>query len=207
MGIIYFKRDILFCIVTHDVQFCTHSWSTHMLKIIEKLDHQPVTLEAVKAHLRIEEAYDDDYLLHLIETATAYVEQHTNRFLLTKKIHYIGQAKQHHDGAFCLHLPGGCIQNILSVYAVFDHTHRQLIKRFYIRDADIAAKLMLYGKSDIYEVTYTCGYGDHSCHIPAPLRHAILLVIADLYENRGNEQFAQSDFFKGLIAPFTIKVL
>ncbi|CAO5675549.1 MAG: hypothetical protein HEEMFOPI_01094 [Holosporales bacterium] len=207
MGNICFKPDILFYIVIRDVQFCTHSWSIHMLKIIDKLDHLPVTLEAVKTHLRIEEAHDDDYLLHLIETATAYVEQHTNRFLLTKKIHYIGQAKQHADGAFCLNLPGGCIQDILSVYMIVDHAHRQLIKRFYVRDTDISPKLMIYGKGDIYEVTYTSGYGDHAHAIPSPLRHAILLVIADLYENRGNEQFSQSDFFKGLISPFTIKAL
>lgn len=178
-----------------------------MLKVLEQSVHYPVTLDAVKTHLRIEQSYDDDYLLHLIETATQYVENYTNRSLLLKKVQYIGQAKQNSDGGYSLNLPGGRVQEILSIYAVFDHTHRRLIKRFYMCDEDRHPKVILYSQSDIYDVTYTCGYGDHSSQIPAPLRHAILLVIGDLYENRGNEHFAQSDFFKGLIAPFSMRML
>ena len=46
-----------------------------MYDVIKKSEIPVVSLQQVKAHLRLDHAEDDDYLLHLITVATEWVEE------------------------------------------------------------------------------------------------------------------------------------
>ena len=178
-----------------------------MLKIIEKPEIAVVTLEEVKVHLRIEHSEEDAYLVHLIDTATQYIEQYTNRSLLNQKLQYTKQACLRTDGLYELRLPRPDIVEICHVFEIRADVGRFTVKRYHLIDTDISPKLITYAQSNMFEVTYISGYGIYPKHIPAPIRHAILQVVADLYENRGNETLTKSEFFKGLLAPFCTKEL
>lgn len=179
----------------------------NMLKTIEPAQIQPVTLEEIKTHLRLENCEEDSYLTHLIETATQYVEKYLNRSLINQKLQYTGIAKIRRDGLFELKLPRPDIVSINSVYEIRGEVGRFLLKRYYIIDADISPKLITWGQSQTLEVTYESGFGVYPKHVPAPIRHAIMQVAADIYENRGNEVLTKSEFFKDLLAPFQAKAL
>lgn len=178
-----------------------------MLKIIEKSEIAIVTLEEVKVHLRIEHAEEDAYLMHLVDTATQYIEQYTNRSLLNQKLQYTKQAAIRKDGLYELRLPRPDIVEICSVYEIRANVGRFVLKRYHLIDTDISPKLITFAQSNMLEVTYVSGYGVYPKHVPSPIRHSILQVVADLYENRGNETLTKTEFFKGLLAPFCTREL
>lgn len=42
----------------------------------------------------------------------------------------------------------------------------------------------VYARPDSLSITFVAGYGDNPIDVPAPIRHAILLMVGHLYENR-----------------------
>lgn len=178
-----------------------------MLKIIEKAEIYSVTLEEVKTHLRLEQSEDDQYLLHLIETATDYIENYINRSLICQKLEFTSPPTRRADGLYEVRLPRPNIIKIHSVHAIKGDIARYTIKRYQLLDKDTAPKL-IFGQADsIVEVVYESGFGVYPKHVPASIRHALLQIVADLYENRGNELLTKSEFYKNLLQPFCMKRL
>jgi uncharacterized phiE125 gp8 family phage protein len=50
----------------------------------------------------------------------------------------------------------------------------------------------LYARADAIEVTFIAGYGDEPKDVPAPIRHAILMIVGHLYENRETVNVGQT---------------
>ena len=55
-----------------------------------------------------------------------------------------------------------------------------------------------YPRADAVEIEFVCGYAT----VPAPIKHAALIVLAALYRNRGDEQFAMPEAVRRLLAPY-----
>jgi uncharacterized phiE125 gp8 family phage protein len=58
------------------------------LRLITAPTDEPITLEQAKSHLRVAHESDDDYIAGLIEDARAYVEDETQRALITQTLEY-----------------------------------------------------------------------------------------------------------------------
>ncbi|MDP2193164.1 MAG: head-tail connector protein [Alphaproteobacteria bacterium] len=178
-----------------------------MLKVIEKPEIQAISLEDVKVHLRLDHAEEDQYLIHLIETATEYVERYLNRCLLKQKLSFTDQGKTNKDGFLEIKLPRPNIISIDRVTSMRSGSARYIVKRYQLVDADINPTLTLYAKDAFVEIVYHSGYGVYPNHRPSPIKHALLLMVADLYENRGGEGVSQSSFYKTLLEPYRARGL
>lgn len=176
-----------------------------MLKTIETADIQVVSLEEVKTHLRLEHPEDDQYLIHLIETATDYIENFLNRSLIIQKYSFINQGTKRSDNLFEIRIPRPNIVNVDSVFLIRGNAGHFIVKRYQLLDTDISPKLILNKEeNDLVEVIYQAGYGYYPKNIPSSIRHSILEIVADLYENRGTERIERSDFYKNLLKPYRV---
>ena len=164
-----------------------------IVKSVTLPSEEPVSLDEARAHLRLESG-EDDYLSDLIAAARRHCESFQGRA-------YVTQTWDLYLDAF----PGGCIKvplpplqsvtfikykdscGVLQTLGTYD----------YVVDAYSEPGLIFlaYGKSwpstypeaNAVQIRFVAGYGAAS-DVPPEIKQAILLKIADLYENRGDEQ-------------------
>jgi uncharacterized phiE125 gp8 family phage protein len=154
---------------------------------------EPVSLDDARARLRLESG-EDDYLPGLIVAARRHCESFQGRA-------YFTQTWDLYLNAF----PGGCIkvplpplQSITFItYKDNSGVPQTLDPDTYVFDAYGEPGLihLAYGNSwpatcpepNSVQIRFVCGYG-LAADVPEHIRNAILLKLADLYENRGNEQ-------------------
>jgi uncharacterized phiE125 gp8 family phage protein len=67
--------------------------------------------------------------------------------------------------------------------------------------------LFLEQKRARLDVQYWTGYGEDPAQVPPPLKHAILMYGAFLYENRGDEPMSQgiSESIWALLQPYRVR--
>ncbi|WP_427449910.1 head-tail connector protein [Litorimonas sp. WD9-15] len=134
----------------------------------------PVTLSAAKTFLRVDHDHEDALITDLIDSAARQIEPLicasliTRQQLLTKRVR------------------GGCVY--LNRYPV---TSVEAV-RVEGEDVDYTANLKARPASfridvpdgTVCEIGFTAGYGTDPSDIPTPLRQALLLLVAHLYEHR-----------------------
>ena len=148
---------------------------------------EPVTLTEAKLHLRLSTSawdaveYDteDDLLNSLIETARGYVENYTHRAIITQTwIAYLETFPN------AVRLPFPPFQSITSItvegVAFTDFTAST---EGIIEPDDLWPTLSSDPGANPIEITFISGYG-LAVSVPAPIKHAILLLIAHWYSNR-----------------------
>lgn len=162
---------------------------------------QPVSLDEARDHLRVVPfGYplahpDDSYIESTIAAAKQWVEQYIERPLVTKTIeYYVSNFQSNID------LPTLPIQDVESItYLAQDNTVKTVAVDVYKLKtyADSAKIILAFGKSYPSDVSYeensititvTAGYTNGASPdtypLPAPIKAAMLLIIANLYENR-----------------------
>jgi uncharacterized phiE125 gp8 family phage protein len=178
---------------------------------------EPLTVPEAKAFLRVE--HDDDGVLiaSLIAAARNHIEAQTRRALLTQTWRLVRDAWPA-DGRLAPRI--GPLQALIAA-RVFDaagHAHALDIESFVL---DIAAgviaspcwALPVPGREVAgIELDLSCGYGALASDVPEPLRHAIRLLVAHWYENRGVAALGASvamlpGSVAALIAPYRIVAL
>jgi uncharacterized phiE125 gp8 family phage protein len=158
----------------------------------------PLRLDEIKAHLRIPEGEtnEDDLLNGLQDAAVEYVENHTNRKLLTQtwKVYFDDWP----DGD-SFEIPYPPLQSIASTGVVYTNstndsttygstkwaTDAVSVPGRLVREYEESAwptTATLHNNNPI-EISFTCGYTTAS-NIPQSIKSAMLLIIGDLYENR-----------------------
>lgn len=154
---------------------------------------EPVTLIEAKAHLNVLSNDDDTYIEALITVARTLAEEELGSSLITQTLKYYLDAFP-----LCkIALPQSPVQSITTLkYVDLDGALTTWDAANYTLDAaDRSARVVpAYTKSwpstrcqiNAVELTYVAGYGDVAADIPAPIRHGILMLISDLYENREN---------------------
>lgn len=165
-----------------------------MFDVIKRTETPVVSLQQVKAHLRLDHAEDDEYLLYLINVATEWVEELIESPLLTATYIVKSSAKR-------IKLPTQRVIDVISVIGVgTDGKKRSL--NFY--DVEVGSKISVIVNS-LYpsvEVTYTCGFGDRPKDVPAPLRQAIINHVACHYECRTEISKEQYLMLLQLVHPY-----
>lgn len=138
---------------------------------------------------------DDPYLLGLIESARHYVERYTHRALITQSWVWTAECFPY-SGEIILPNPP-----IISVEAVkyldADGTLQTWDAENYvvsltddrgrIRPAYGVTWPDTYSHPDAVRVEFTVGYGSAASNVPAPIRHAMQLLVATWYNQREEE--------------------
>ena len=179
-----------------------------MLTIVKPAEIEVVSLAEVKAHLRLDHAFEDDYLLTVIQAATQSVESYLGKSLISRTWQLLWQppAKREGDGLVEITLLYPPLIEIVSVYKVLSGDRKQPLKRYGLETMSSMPKLICAAAGEAVEVIYRAGYGDYPKNIPASIRQALLVRIADFYENRCSAGFEakwnQDGMFKELLAPY-----
>ena len=175
-----------------------------------------VTPALAQQHARIDSTYDTDYVSWLIETATDLAQQYLNRALITQTLQWsIAHDRSRLQGMLggtygtaystmfpgnlgrqhSLELPRAPLQAVTSIVRgdplEGDVTYAPTM--YGVSTTTDPGRVQIYGNHypdwSIHSlaITYVAGYGDTSDTIPTPIRHAVLMMVANLYEHRGDE--------------------
>ena len=140
---------------------------------------EPVSLAEAKRHLRIESGDEDAYLADLVTAARAHVEHAAGRKLVTQTWRRYAAA-----GPVPLHV--GPVQRIeaVTIYDADGFATALEPSDWTLWDECLALADPRAARNGI-EIDVVVGYGDAPQDVPATLRRAILLLVAQGHEFRG----------------------
>lgn len=152
--------------------------------------NKPILLADALAHLRIEGDEENRYVAGLIDAATAWVENHLERALITRTYEFSLSAFP-----ACIALPMPPLQSVVGItYTDTSGDAQTLAADQYQLKTDQAPAFVVpaYGvtwptaRDEVGSVVveYTAGYGDTAADIPGDIVAALKLVIGQLYEHR-----------------------
>lgn len=175
---------------------------------------EPVTLEEAKTHLRLDGTYEDILIASLILTSRLHVEAAAGLALIDQS--WILQLDRWPKRG-SVELPLSPLKSVDSV-RVRDASGGWAIvppTAYLVDIASRPARFVLNGgprpdpavRAAGVEIAFTAGFGTVAAHVPAPLRHAILMLVAHWYECRdavpiGAGELAIPAAIGDLIAPF-----
>jgi len=194
----------------------------------------PVSLAMVKDQLRLndDDTAEDALLMGLVRAATHTVEAYLGRALITRTLRLsldkspdtgfapgfrIGVRVGPLDRALELPRPPLIAVSSIVTYDDADTVTTFAASNYLIDVAREPGRVVLRNGAvwpagadrvaNAIQVTYTAGYGTHVGDVPEPIRQAILMLIAQLYEHRG-EDLAMLDPMppgaRNLLSPFRV---
>ena len=182
---------------------------------------EPVSLTEIKRHVRIEPNDEDNdiYLYNLISVAREQVEMITWRKLITQT--WYGYLNDWPSGDY-IELPFGSLQSVTAVrYTDVDASQSTWSSAEYIVGTDYQKGRItladgyawpnenLYPSNPI-EIEFVCGYG-LADSVPNQIKHAIKLMVSELYENREvslvGVAFQQFDTINNLLSNYRLNDL
>ncbi len=157
---------------------------------------KPITLEQAKASMSVLHSDDDDLIEDLIDAVVDYLDgPELGRCLINQTWQADFSAW---DSTGRLRLPWGNVQSITSVkYLDTDGAEQTVTSTDYAAMLDdsgpyvqmIASYVgpgLSTNRDDGVRVTYVAGYGATADTVPASIRAAIRIMVADLYDNRSS---------------------
>ena len=149
------------------------------------------TLSEVKNYLKVDTSVDDTLITTLLQSAREVAERYLNQALITQTI----TEKLDRLSNPTIYLSVSPVMSVSSFqYADSQNTTQTYNASNYIVDTfDKPARLSLaygktwptlYGNINDVTITYTAGYGSTAASVPMQIRQAILMMIADSYDNR-----------------------
>ena len=160
---------------------------------------EPVTTAEAKTHCKVDHAQDDDYFANfLIPTARNYAETFTDRAFLTQT--WILRLQGFGSGPIILPKPP--LSSVTSVtYLDSAGVSQTWSTDFYDLEQPTGQHALHgsihleYGETypstrgvvDDVTITYVAGYGAAATAVPAAIKHAVLMLIEDLYRQRGSQ--------------------
>jgi uncharacterized phiE125 gp8 family phage protein len=151
---------------------------------------EPLSLAEAKAFLRVEHSDDDDVIGALIAASRIHVEAQTRRALISQTWRITLDAWPDNGRQPVRPAP----LRALSAARVYDYggvAHAVDTEAFVV---DAGASALAFAPWALaapgriaagIELDVVVGYGDAATDVPEPLRHAVRLLIAHWYENRG----------------------
>jgi uncharacterized phiE125 gp8 family phage protein len=178
---------------------------------------EPLTLVAVKAHLRIDHADEDELLLSLARMAREYLERQTGLCLLAQHWRlYLDDWPE--NGV--IQILKGPVQAIeaVTVYGEDGEPLTVSLASHVLDAASRPARLLLRhppppGRAlNGIEIDFSAGFGETGTDVPGPLLRAMLLHIGYAYAFRGvlspdQQPAGIPDGYERLIAPFLMRRL
>jgi uncharacterized phiE125 gp8 family phage protein len=153
---------------------------------------EPVSLAEAKLHLRVDHDDEDILILSLVSAARLHLEHVLGRAFITQGWLYLFDAW---PPGHTVNLPLAPVQSIVSVQ-VYDagDVAVMLPASTYLLDGLSAPPRLVRRLPTAFprpgriangiEVSFVCGHGSLPSEVPAPLRQAILLLVAHWYEHR-----------------------
>lgn len=151
----------------------------------------PVALDEVKTHLRVDHADEDALMARLMAAATAHVDGHAGvlgQALITQTWEVDASAWR------CgpLALSPGPVQAIVAIAITSpDGSAEAVPMEGYridamgtVRPVSTVSIPTLPSEDHTLTVRFRAGFGDTPAHVPEPIRHAIILLVAHWYHNR-----------------------
>lgn len=173
---------------------------------------EPVTLTTLKQHLRINHSQQDIYLGGLLLTAREQVEADTWRSLIPITGMTITR-RGFPMGDEAMYLPKPPLISVTSV-TYLDNSGTSIAITNYRTDAqhdpgsiEPAFPLPWPASQDgpaSVTVVYNCGYQDPAS-VPASLKHAILLIAAEMYENAEPVKVKENSTLDRLLRPYRVR--
>lgn len=157
---------------------------------LEPMPELPVHVDSAKEQMRVRHADDDVFIAELISKAGEHVESITRRSLIARKRRLVTAGFSP-----CIELPHPPIVSVESVSYRDSSGALETIPADTWRVSEGWKPLLMRrigagpwpttsGEPDAVIIDYTAGYGTRWEQVPAPLRHAIVLLAAHWYENR-----------------------
>jgi uncharacterized phiE125 gp8 family phage protein len=157
-----------------------------------------LNLGETKAFTRLSDSTEDGVLTLCLETAHFLIEAFLGQKLLTQECVLPIKPIQSR-----IKLPYGPVQCVTSVTAILPTLPDSVACQYTWKDqtVDVILPEAIKQKSQSLIVAYKCGYGDNPQDVPAPIRQAILMACADLFEHRGDVPATERPWQK-LAAPY-----
>ena len=158
---------------------------------------EPVTLDEVKASLKIDDSDENALLTALITAARERVEASCRRAVITQAWDFILDEA---PAEIVIPLPPLQVVNGITVIAE-DGTETTVDEDIYVVDAGGSQPGRVRLKPGCswpdhrgfasFVVNFDAGYGDAAADVPAPIRQAMLVIVAHMFENRGDAKAAE----------------
>ncbi len=152
---------------------------------------EPVTVSEAKAHLRVDGTNEDTLIASLILTSRLHIETGLGLALITQSWRLLLDAW---PGTKILELPLRPLQSVEEVRVLAaDGSPETIEASAYLVDiAGTPSRLVRNGAiwpqpgqaANGIEIDFTAGYGAGASDVPAPIRQALLLLVAHWYEHR-----------------------
>jgi uncharacterized phiE125 gp8 family phage protein len=163
-------------------------------------------------HLRLDHAHEDEYLRPLIQAAVGFVEEYLGRSLLTqswrlrwgKEKPYPPQLSTFEEDICSVALPYPPLRAILGVYRVVSTGERQPIRRHRLEISLPMPRLFFASVPEPVEIEFETGYGDQPEDIPPVIRQAILISVADFYENRDSGTLPRNTVVREMLDTYRV---
>lgn len=176
---------------------------------------EPISVAEAKAHVRLDASNEDVLIASLIITSRLHVEAALGLALVSQAWSYfIDRWPRSNEVA----LPLRPVQSITAVRIwSADNTSQTLASAHYALDGRGAPPRLVWttafpppvsGRSvNGIEIALVAGYGDAAADVPAPIRQALLLLVAHWYENREPVEIGATDMeipqmVSSLLAPY-----
>ena len=164
------------------------------LKRITEPVVEPVSLAEAKSHLRVDADFDadDQYIMSLVSAARYHVETVSDRTLIRSQ----WQMKIDAFPSWDIELPRPPITtgSIVVTYIPSDGVYQPVPFTNFREDRDATPAVIrpqwnrtwpsTRGAENDVVITYWAGYGEDGRAVPAPARHAMLMLIGGWYANR-----------------------
>lgn len=181
---------------------------------------EPITLDEVKQHCRIDASEDDIYLTTLITVVRKMVEEFCGPLINQDWYQY--ELDWPAGDSIRLGKPRVSTTNFAITYTDTDAVTTTLDTDYYTVDDEneyFPAVVLNYNYAwpastlhpvNPIKITFTCGYGAAATDIPEPIKQVMLLFCEHLYENRepynvsvsGNSVVAIPWTMEALLAPY-----
>jgi hypothetical protein len=172
------------------------------VKVIEKPEQEYLSLDFVKEYLRVDHDAEDRVISDLIPAAREIVQVNTGYYIGPQKIRTIVPLIKRKGrpitprsigylcGRTCIRLPLSPIISIDKVKVIdFDGKETEVPSHKYHPNLNVYPSLIIldYVDQDTAIIELTVGTEE----LTSALKQRILIVLADLYENRGNIDYSK----------------
>ena len=165
------------------------------IAVITPAASEPLSVSEVKDFLRVDSSAEDTLIGVLIEAARSMAEAYTRRIMMTTTIEEffdVFPTYRNPEDKDIIFLSRGPIQSISSVTYIDSLGDEQTVASENYRSDLVSEPSRIISSNgwaatkdtvNAVVVRYICGYSSSS-DVPAPIRQAMLLMIAEMYEKR-----------------------
>ncbi len=177
--------------------------------LLEGPREEPMNIDEVKAHLRLTGNHEDGLLGLYIQMSRTSLEEYIQQSFLTQmwkaSFSPLDRQRIHKNKTFYYRLPHSPIQKILSVEERDGQgkTTKSLpLSQVELFPPDHISVKGSFSESSFLEVTYLAGLSETKEKLSPALRYALLLSVAQLYEQRSWENVREDVRIRKILAPY-----